>query len=69
MVRRCIGSLEDLTVERFRALTELDAYDGPEGLRRLLGRLVHLSLAGPLTGLLLKNFVMLDTFAVKRPRA
>jgi SAM-dependent methyltransferase len=67
LVRRFIGDYEDLTVERFRNITAFDDYGGPEGLRRLVGRAVRTPVLGNALGLALRNFVMLDTLAVKSP--
>ncbi len=63
--RRYIGPVEDLTVARFRNLRDLEGYDGPKRLRRALGVLARLPALGTAFALLLRNFVMLDTLAVK----
>ncbi len=61
LVRRYLGHCEIRTMKRFMGLSDLSDYDGPKGLRRLLGQLLAIPVLGWLGRKLLANLVMLDT--------
>lgn len=65
LVRRHLGQCRDLTVARLTEPMDMAYYDGPAGLRRLIGRLVTAPGIGPVFAALLRNLVMLDTMAIK----
>lgn len=63
LVRRHLGSCEDRTLSRFMSVSDLSGYDGPQGLRRWLGRSLEWPVVGPIGRKMLPNFVMLDTIS------
>lgn len=60
-----IGTAKDVTLDRLVSLKELEYYDGPKMLRRMMGAVVRLPLIGRAIGQTLKWFVMLETVSVK----
>jgi SAM-dependent methyltransferase len=60
-----IGTAKDVTLDRLVSLKELEYYDGPKMLRRMMGAVVRLPLIGRVIGQALKHFVMLETVSVK----
>ncbi len=66
-VRRHIGEVRDVTIERLAGLGDLEYYDGPKRLRQAMTMLVNLPILGRMAALTLRNFVMLDTLARKDP--
>ncbi len=65
LAKRYLGSCEDRTMKRFIGLSDMTDYDGPTRLRRLLGQMLRIPVVRDISGLVLKNFVMLDTVSRK----
>lgn len=64
-IERHIGSYLDLTAYRLIYVQEFQYYDGSIWLRRLMAKLVTMPVFGLAIIVILRNFVMLDTVAVK----
>ena len=67
-LKRHIGSCQDLTLERLKAVSDPSYYDGPIRLRRLISKLIALPLIGGIADAVLRNFVMLETLSVRAGR-
>lgn len=65
LAKKHLGSYEDRTMERFIGLSDLRDFDGPAGLRQMLGQMVSVPVIGNVGGAMLKNFIMLDTVSRK----
>ncbi len=60
-----IGSCLDLTIERLRNTRDLDYYDGPVGVRRIINKVLDIPVIGRTIEPLLRNLVMLETLSEK----
>ena len=68
-LKRHIGSCQDLTLERLKAVSNPSYYDGPIRLRRLISTLINLPLIGGVAGAVLRHLVMLETLSVRDGRS
>ena len=68
-LKRHIGSCQDLTLDRLKAVSDPSYYDGPIRLRRLISKFIALPLIGGIAGAVLRHFVMLETLSVRDGRA
>ena len=67
MTRCHIGPISNRSGNRLIELVKIDHYDGPKGLRMLLGGLCRLPLLGPSMARLLSQFVLMETVAIREP--
>lgn len=65
LAQKYLGNYADCSMDRFNGVSDLSVYDGPRGLRQLLGVLVRVPGLGSVFGALLGNFIMLDTISRK----
>ena len=63
--RRHIGEVEDVTVDRLRRSIDLDAYDGPRQLRRIVGGICRRPYAGWIPRTVIRPLMMLETVSRK----
>ncbi len=68
-LKRHIGSCQDLTLERLKAVRNPSYYDGSVRLRRLISMMIAVPVAGLIAGALLRHFVMLETLSIRSGRA
>lgn len=64
-VEKHIGSCQNITLDRLMELEVSGYYDGPLAVRRMITAIVSTPVVGRLAGAILKNFVMLETLAVR----
>lgn len=65
-LRSYFDEATDRTLERLLELRDFDYYDGPVRLRRLVARVVQMPVVGLPIATVFRNFVMLETVAVKK---
>lgn len=65
LIRRYVGSVEDVTVSRLRKMPEAESYDGSVIMRRLIAAVMSIPVLKVVAGIVLSNLVMLETVSVK----
>jgi SAM-dependent methyltransferase len=64
-LRRDFGNCIDTTADRIRQSPDRESYDGPYGLRRLVGSMISMPVMGPLFAPIISNLVMLELRSVR----